>query len=186
MPAVPISLLLHRRDMTDHMQNMQTFDLNLFLALHRSQYTARLTPVARSLSATGDGWLYLLIMPLSILLLQPQDSRSLILAALTGFAVERSIYFVLKNTLRRRRPHEAIENYRARIVASDRFSLPSGHTSAAFFVATFLSLGLSLIFLPLYLWALAVGMSRVVLGVHFPGDVLVGACLGITVGLVIL
>ena len=32
--------------------------------------------------------------------------------------------------------------------------------------------------LPLYLWAGTVALSRVILGVHFPGDTLAGALMG--------
>jgi undecaprenyl-diphosphatase len=35
----------------------------------------------------------------------------------------------------------------------------------------------------LFLWAAAVGLSRVIVGVHFPGDVFAGALLGTIVAL---
>src|SRR5690606_15639529 len=98
----------------------------------------------------------------------------------------RTLYFVLKRSIRRRRPPEAISGFKAVIVASDEFSLPSGHTSAAFLFVTFLCAGFSLLFIPLYLWAIAVGFSRVILGVHFFTDILLGALIGIAIALIVL
>ena len=57
-------------------------------------------------------------------------------------------------------------------------SLPSGHTAAAFASATALSCTwawLAPIVLPI---ALLVGWSRIYLGFHYPGDVVVGAIIG--------
>ncbi|MEI8634086.1 phosphatase PAP2 family protein [Vibrio sp. PP-XX7] len=65
------------------------------------------------------------------------------------------------------------------ITPSDRFSLPSGHTTAGFLMA-----GLIAYFYPqfseiAFLWASCIGAARILLGVHFFTDVLVGSLLGI-------
>ena len=59
-------------------------------------------------------------------------------------------------------------------------SFPSGHTSSAFATATSLSLCYPkwYVIAPSFLWASAVGYSRMELGVHYPSDVLVGAIIG--------
>ena len=59
-------------------------------------------------------------------------------------------------------------------------SFPSGHTSSAFAAATSISLCYPkwYVIAPSFLWASAVGYSRMELGVHYPSDVLVGAIVG--------
>lgn len=59
-------------------------------------------------------------------------------------------------------------------------SFPSGHTSSAFSTATSLSIAFPkwYVIAPSYLWAGAVGYSRMHLGVHYPSDVLAGAVIG--------
>ena len=59
-------------------------------------------------------------------------------------------------------------------------SFPSGHTSAAFSLATSVSIAYPkwYIIAPSFLWASAVGYSRMDLGVHYPSDVLAGAIIG--------
>ncbi len=60
------------------------------------------------------------------------------------------------------------------------YSFPSGHTSSAFALATSLSLAFPkwYVVAPAYLYASAVGYSRMHLGVHYPSDVLAGAIVG--------
>jgi membrane-associated phospholipid phosphatase len=59
-------------------------------------------------------------------------------------------------------------------------SFPSGHTSMAFSTATSLTLAYPkwYVYVPAFLWAGAVGYSRMHLGVHYPSDVFVGALVG--------
>jgi undecaprenyl-diphosphatase len=100
---------------------------------------------------------------------------------LLALSAERVSYWVLKNSLRRKRPAQALPGFRSHIIAADEFSFPSGHTSAAFLFATIMVLNFGVFFLPLYCWSASVAMSRIYLGVHFPTDTAMGALLGVSI-----
>jgi undecaprenyl-diphosphatase len=90
----------------------------------------------------------------------------------------------IKRLVVRTRPGERIQ-LAAHVVVPDRFSFPSGHAAASMSVAfihaaTFHSLGW-----PLLVIALLIGVSRVRLGVHYPGDVLVGQLIAIATGVAV-
>ena len=61
----------------------------------------------------------------------------------------------------------------------DHFSFPSGHSCAAMAVALAYGLAFPALLSLLLPVALLVGLSRVVLGVHYPGDVLAGQVLAV-------
>jgi undecaprenyl-diphosphatase len=157
--------------------SIHKYDVFMFTWLINARVHATLTKVARYLSKTGDGYLYLLII--GLLYWRYGFESHILQAILLAFAIERPVYFVLKNGLKRNRPQAALQNFRSVITPSDKFSFPSGHTSAAFMMATLLGYYLPPLMILLYCWAALVGFSRVVLGVHFPTDTFVGAVLGI-------
>ncbi|MDO9214692.1 MAG: phosphatase PAP2 family protein [Methylococcales bacterium] len=166
--------------------SIHKYDVSLFTWLLNVKINASLTKIARTLSKTADGPLYVL---LAVLLAKYQGIDSPFLhAILLAFLLERPLYFVLKNSFKRNRPAAALDNFVSAIIPSDKFSFPSGHTSAAFMMATLISYfsqsftDVSLIVL-LYLWATTIGFSRVILGVHFPTDTLMGAVLGVSTAL---
>ncbi len=166
--------------------SIHKYDVSMFIWLLNVKINAPLTKVARYISKTADGPLYVL---LAALLWKYQGVDSPFLhAILLAFLIERPAYFILKNSFRRNRPAAALENFVSVIVPSDKFSFPSGHTSAAFMMATLISYftqpvaDLSFM-IALSIWATLVGFSRIILGVHFPTDTLMGAILGISTAL---
>ncbi len=168
--------------MSGVLRYIQEFDTRSFLCVACQPSTSLLPRFALLVSATADGWLYCLLIPV-LILARPETARELLQLALIAFTFERCCYFILKNTVRRNRPQQALDGFMSVIKPADRFSLPSGHTSAAFLFVTLLCVLVSPLLAPLYLWALAVGASRVILGVHFPSDVVMGAALGSSIGL---
>jgi membrane-associated phospholipid phosphatase len=99
--------------------------------------------------------------------------------ALTTVAVSSAITEALKYTVNRNRPFITYPDITKKSSAVGP-SFPSGHTSAAFALATSLSLSYPkwFIIVPAYSWAGSVGFSRMDLGVHYPSDVLTGAIIG--------
>lgn len=161
------------------LESIHQWDVSTFhrvLSAHRYQFIVK---AAFWTSKTADGWLYPLI-PIIAFGTGFIDSYLLTSTLFLAFALERTVYLLAKKGFKRKRPANILPNFRSLVIASDEFSFPSGHTSAAFLAITTLSLVVSPIFVCCYLWSLAVGCSRVVLGVHFPTDILMGAILGTT------
>ncbi len=92
----------------------------------------------------------------------------------------------LKFLIRRPRPYVSLKNIRIVGNRAGGHSFPSGHTSQAFFMASLFShyFQLDLIdILILYILALAVGVTRMYVGMHYPRDVIGGSMLGTAWGL---
>lgn len=136
----------------------------------------------RLVSRTGDGYLYLV---LGILLWQFESFHGelFLYTGLLAYALELPLFVLLKRLFKRQRPCDVLQQLRVKITPHDKFSLPSGHTAAAFLMATLLSHYYPSVAVLAYVWASLIGLSRVLLGVHYPGDILAGALLGISISL---
>lgn len=87
----------------------------------------------------------------------------------------------LKYAFDRQRPYEKYPDRIHPIEPEDSPSFPSGHTAAAFSLATSLSITYPkwYVIAPSAVWACGVGLARINQGVHYPSDVLTGAAIGV-------
>lgn len=135
-----------------------------------------------TVSRLGDGvfWYSLVcILPLAV----GWDGLIAGLHMLATSFVALLLYKSLKDKTRRERPCHAMSGIAAGVPPLDRYSFPSGHTLQAVTfttVALYHYPSLAVILVP---FSLLVAASRVVLGLHYPSDVLVAIVIGLLLGL---
>jgi len=159
---------------------LQGLDARIYLAINGSPHPGWLDSVAWAIAVVFvGGWIWVIGTLIAYLLRVPKSwlafQRLLPMVVGATWLVE----FPIKAFFRRRRPFVHI--VRALVIGKrpGSWSFPSGHTAASFASAWALSTvwpRKSPFFFGL---AGIVGLSRVYVGAHYPGDVASGACLGI-------
>ncbi len=130
-----------------------------------------------TVSRLGDGMFWYALMAALVVLDGIAGVRASLHLALTGL-VALVLYKFLKRWTRRPRPFASDARIRAWVAPLDEFSFPSGHTlhAVAFSVVAIAHYpGLAWLLLP---FTASVATSRVVLGLHYPSDVLAATAIG--------
>ena len=159
------------------LDRINQYDQQMFAVVFKQHQRAAVIGAANILSRSGEGYLHLLVLAIAWQLQSPHFT-ALAALTLTAFALERCVHKILKQSFQRPRPEQSFDGIERLGSASSTFSFPSGHSSRAFLLATALCVIFGEAAAISYLWAAAVGISRVVVGVHYPGDALAGAVVG--------
>jgi undecaprenyl-diphosphatase len=157
--------------------SISRWDIAWLTAIFSLQGQRRLDSALPKISRTADGFCYPLLA-LVLLAADPATGRWFLMAAVVAFMLELPAYKLIKRLVKRDRPYETLPGVKGRVKPGDQFSFPSGHTAAAVLMATLLGNAYPHLFPITIAWALAVGLSRIYLGVHYPTDVVAGMLLG--------
>lgn len=131
----------------------------------------------RVASRLGDGAVWYVLLAVLALGFGPEGRLAAQQGAIAGL-VGLILYRHLKNVLVRERPFITHAGIICAGRPLDRFSFPSGHTLHAVSFSLIASSAVPLLAWLLVPAALLIALSRVVLGLHYPSDVLAGALLG--------
>jgi membrane-associated phospholipid phosphatase len=162
---------------------LHVWEPGMFIAIN--QWCA---PVAAEfwtgLSLLGNGW-GLLAVTAPLLVFAPRLMVAWLCAAPFAVLFARTGKFFIESP----RPAAVVDNAQMRVVGEllHNVSMPSGHTLTAFAVASGIYFALTVAQRRLHWWLLMLaagtGLSRIAVGAHWPGDVAVGASLGLLSGL---
>jgi undecaprenyl-diphosphatase len=167
-------------NMHTYLEHFQRFDSSLCVKVnHISQYRL-IRNWFRMISRLGDGVFWYTMMGLILVVNGREGLVPVIHMALAGLA-GTLLYKWLKGKTLRPRPYQVHQDVWLAGKPLDHFSFPSGHTlhAVAFCgVALFYYPVLAGLLIP---FTVMVGISRIILGLHYPSDVLAGALIGSTI-----
>jgi len=152
-------------------------DLRLMQRLNRWQAPRWVRVWMLAATRGGDGWLWAAAGFAILLLGGPNRYRAAGVASVVAL-LAALLFLTLKRLAVRKRPCHVQPHCWATLLPPDRFSFPSGHTLMAFALAGSIAAFYPDISPMLYFCAYSIGLSRVLLGMHFLSDVIAGAVLG--------
>ncbi len=163
------------------MSTLPAVELPLCLALNRWGAKSFVHGYFATISRLGDGAFWYALMAALAVAGGVRGAAAALHMAVTGL-VALGLYRMLKRRIRRPRPCAAGHGVVALVAPLDQFSFPSGHTlHAVSFTAIACAWYPSLAFV-LVPFATLVALSRVVLGLHYPSDVLAAVVIGLALG----
>lgn len=165
----------------NHLQRAKSlilaFDLKGCLYLNHFSHSESVSQFFKVISRLGDGWFWYAM--LAIVWINQGLSYLLQIAYLiVAGSIGTLLYKLLKHKTVRPRPYQVHQVIILGERPLDHFSFPSGHTLHAVLATTVLGYIQPILLICMLPFTLLVALSRMVLGLHYPTDVMIGAILG--------
>ncbi len=162
------------------LQRLNQWDQSLCIRVNRASRHRFMRVAFGAISRLGDGVFWYALM-LALLLAFRSEAVPAVLHMIGAGLVCTTLYKLLKHKTSRPRPYQIHRGIICSAKPLDQFSFPSGHTLHA--------VGFSVVavaYFPVLIWlvlpfTLLVAASRVILGLHYPSDVLAGALVGLSI-----
>ncbi|HEY5992987.1 MAG TPA: phosphatase PAP2 family protein [Gallionellaceae bacterium] len=159
------------------LQQISRWDLELCVFFNRQSRSLSIRSLFRIASRLGDGVFWYVLMSALLLHYRAEALPAVIHMILAG-GTGTMIYKLIKSKTLRPRPFNVSPDVICVSKALDQFSFPSGHTLHA----TVFSI-VAVHYFPVLIWlvlpfSMLVALSRPILGLHYPSDVLAGALIG--------
>ncbi len=156
---------------------MLDLDLKCCIYLNTFSRSERVAQFFKIISQLGNGAFWY-VMLAAVWILHGLHYGVQILYLIAGGSVGTAIYKILKNKTVRPRPYQVHQVIRLGERPLDHFSFPSGHTLHAVMATAVLGWVTPALLVLMLPFTVLVAASRMVLGLHYPSDVAVGALIG--------
>ena len=160
---------------------MLELDLRILRAMRTAGHTPALEATARALGKAGNNGAIWFGLGVLLAIFDRGNREAWLICAVLG-PVAIGLNYVVKAIVRRPRP--VLEGLPPLGGAPSSLSFPSAHATSSFAVATAMTRVEPWGALA-FLLALALALGRPYLGMHYPSDVVVGALLGVALGLIV-
>lgn len=169
--------------MINFLDRLNQSEIPLCILFNKFNHKRLLNRFFAVISRLGNGVFWYVLIALLPLIYGIQGVKTAIHMMIVAIVL-LVIYRRLKSATHRVRPYRYNNNILQNVAALDQFSFPSGHTMHA--------VGFTSVLLPYYpewYWLVVpftvlVGLSRLILGLHYPSDVLAGIGLGYSIAMV--
>lgn len=153
-------------------------DIAILTSIYKVTDITILINFFKLITALGDHGIVILLLILFLFIYKP--CRKLACLALIALIIEALLVNCsLKPLVMRARPCIVYPQYLRLLSCPTDFSFPSGHSGSTFAVAGILWFEKSRLRYPVLIFAIVVALSRLVLFVHWPSDILVGIIIGL-------